>query len=111
MAPEMNVNHPLRDTIRIMALKVNGLRKANKTLALGKYLANLTPQPDACNITDSQLCEWEVKMKIHINTYVVAHKSCRRTEDVQQACGGVLILVKKGLQHMQQNEFPVLRQP
>ena len=39
----MGANHHLGEIIRIMALNVNGLRKPNKVLALGKYLANLTP--------------------------------------------------------------------
>ena len=101
---------PMHDYIRLMALNVNGIRTPRKVLALGRFLANQQPQPDVCILTETHLFEWEHK-KLHFPTYIIAHKSCRRPEDVQQACGGVAILTKKGLSHVQLNDLPQLKPP
>ena len=96
--------------IRIMSLNVNGLRKRRKILALGKYIASLEPQPDICLLTEAHLFEHELK-RVQIDTYVQAHNSCRKESDVQQACGGVLILIKKGPRYFKQDDLPELLPP
>ena len=100
----------LQPHLTIMSLNVYGVRTKQKLQALGEYISSLTPQPDICVLVETHLFENEEK-RVRVDTYVTAHQNCRKIEDAQQACGEVLILVKKGLHHIKKDDLPELSQP
>ena len=98
-----------RGAIRVLSLNVNGLRQERKVKALGAYLASLSEQPDICILVETHLLEHETD-KIVLDTYKKAHESCREFE-VEQACGGVLIMVKHHVRYRKMDEVPGVALP
>ena len=90
--------------IRILALNVNGLRQKRKVDALGGFLASLPEQPDICILTETHLSKHETD-GILLDTYEKAHASCREME-VEQACVGVLLMVKHHVRYRTADEVP-----
>ena len=102
-------NKELGAGLVIMTLNVDGVRRRQKRTALGQYVSGLRPQPDICIITETHLLEHEVDW-LRMDTYERANESCREAE-VEQSCGGVIIMVKTGLRYEKETELPNVRRP
>ena len=95
--------------IRILSLNVNGLRQKRKVDALAAFIASLQEQPDVCILTETHLLEHETKNFV-LDTYKKAHESCREPT-AEQACGGVLIMVKQHARYRKVNDMPTVALP
>ena len=95
--------------LRIMSLNVNGLRQKRKITALGEYIASPTEKPDIRVLVETHPMESETE-GIRLDTYRKAHSHCREA-DVEQACGGVLIMVKERVTFSKEEELPGVSLP
>ena len=87
-----------------MSLNVDGLRQRRRVAALGKFIASLDEQPDVCVLVETHLMEIETE-GIRLDTYREAHSHCREDE-VEEACGGVLIMVNGRVSFAREDELP-----
>ena len=95
--------------LRILSLNANGIRQQRKRWALGGFVSELRPQPDACVFTEMHLFDGEVAAVL-LDSQRYANHSCREP-DAEQARGGVFILVKIGTPVARLDELPRVRLP